>query len=128
LGIVFHYVADGAAQAGAVVVGDQPAQVAVGEDAGDFFFFIDQDDRAAAAFDVADFMEDLAHGESVGGDGEIFAAAEGHRFTNFDELAAKLAGGVEEGEVLGCKVSSFHHRQCESVTQREHGGGGGAGG
>jgi len=69
---------------------DQPAQIAVGEDAGEFAAGIDENDSAATAFDATYIVQDLRYAQLIGRNRKIIATAESHGFANpnkfFDQV------------------------------------------
>ena len=63
LGVAGHDFGDRLRQRRAVVVGDNPAKITVGENAAHLAAGIHQNDRAAAPLDPADLVQHLADGE-----------------------------------------------------------------
>lgn len=100
------------------------AEVAVGEDTGEFAGF-GMDDGDAAALGLGHREDGLLGGGFFGDDGEAFAAAH-DVFHAEKEDAAEVAGGVELGEVVAGESAFIEKHHGEGVAERE--GGGGAGG
>src|SRR5947209_5881114 len=99
LGIAGHQVADRPLEGGAVVVGDGPAEVTVGEDAADLAGVVYQDYGAAAAFDRAHLVQNLPDGQPVRRHRQVLAPPERHRVLHFDEPASDLPGRVIQREL-----------------------------
>ena len=122
-GVGSHDFGEGAAEDGGVG-GHVAAEIAVGEDAGEFAAFVD--DAEAAGLGAGHDEEGFFDGNFFGGDGVAVAGA--HDVADAEkERAADGTGGMMLGEFFFGETAGVEEGHGEGVAEGEHGGGAGSG-
>jgi hypothetical protein len=123
-GVGGHDFGEGAAEDGGVG-GHVAAEVAIGEDAGEFSAFVH--DAEGAGFGAGHDEERFFDRDGFGGDRVAIAGA--HDVADAEkEGAADRAGGMMFGEFFPGETAGVEERHGERVAERKHGGGAGGGG
>src|ERR1700688_2352434 len=123
LRVADHAVAGGHGERGAAVLFHEAAEVAVGEDAGEFA--VGSGDGGHAEFLGGHFVECGGHGCFGGDAGQGFAGV--HEVFDAEEFFAEAAGGMEGGEVVVLEATAIEEGNGEGVANG-HGNGGAGGG
>src|SRR5216683_341415 len=123
LRVADHAVADGHGEGGSAVLFHEAAEVAVGEDAGEFA--VGSGDGGHAEFFGGHFVKGGRHG-CLGGDARQSVAAV-HEMFDTKKFFAKAAGGMESGEIIVLEAAAVEKGNSECVADG-HGYGGAGGG
>ncbi len=123
LGSAHHTIAGGHRECGAAVFFHEAAEIAIGEDTGEFS--IGGEDGGHAQFLGGHFMKCGRHGRI--GRNTRHGVAGMHEVLDTEKFLAEASRGMECGKIVGFKAPAFEQGNGEGIAQG-HGDGGAGGG